>query len=324
MRDVKTRIRSRRTCVTIISAAVSFWITACGVPMSTHAVWADELPVNVAPLARVSASSHFNDAYRPEMAITGTLPSISQTQGSDWAVRGTSNGWFELRWAEPVQAGQILYYARMASPLVECFKDYEVYLNDSREPVVRGTLEHRHGPQRIEFPAQAVTKIRIEFLSVHPTSPNPGAAAIAVFAAPVTDDQLAEMRCRRKKRLPRPSPAQICSRDVSASARCCWSIASRWISPTSMCITSRASGPAAGCTSSGPRRDGGELTRIFDAGEGMITTADLSYDGARSSSPGAAAGTSPRTPWRTSRTSRNTPMSRTTTRSSASISTAAV
>lgn len=154
---------------------------------------AEGLPENLAVKARASASSQFNDSYRPQMAVRGVLPSDVQSDGTDWAARGTQNGWFELQWKEPVEAAQILYYARTTSPLLECFKDYAVYLNGEAQPAVRGTLEHRRGPQKIAVPKRRVTRLRIEFLSSHPGAINPGAGEIAVYPEPVTDAELEAM-----------------------------------------------------------------------------------------------------------------------------------
>ncbi|MHC4628741.1 MAG: DUF7402 domain-containing protein, partial [Planctomycetota bacterium] len=162
---------------------------------------ADELPVNLAPLARVSASSRFSDAYRPDMAVNNVIPSEFR-QDQDWAVKGTQTGWFSLRWDKAVEATQIIYYARVTSPLLETFKDYEVYLNDADQAAVSGTLEHRRGPQIIAFPKQKVTKIRLVFLSSYPGSPNPGAAEIAVYGTEVTEKQLAEMRIPPEEKTP--------------------------------------------------------------------------------------------------------------------------
>ncbi|HUU91591.1 MAG TPA: hypothetical protein VM238_10305, partial [Phycisphaerae bacterium] len=126
-----------RACVLIAAfAAVLPWGTAR----------ADAMPENLAPRAKVSASSQFSDAYRPEMAVSGAVPSEFQ-QDKDWAVRGTQDGEFALQWSKPVDAAQIIYYARVTSSLLECFKDYEVYLNGAKQPVVRGTLARRRGPQ---------------------------------------------------------------------------------------------------------------------------------------------------------------------------------
>ena len=53
---------------------------------------------------------------------SGVMPSDFQPDGGDWAVRGTQNGWFELQWDQPVEAAQIVYYARTTSPLLECLQ----------------------------------------------------------------------------------------------------------------------------------------------------------------------------------------------------------
>jgi len=163
---------------------------------------AEKLPENLATKAKVSASSQFSSAYRPQLAVSGRIPSGSGQAGGDWAVRGTQAGWFELRWAKPVEVAQIVYCARMDSPLLECFKDYAVYLNGEKKPAVSGSLQRRHGPQMIAVPRQKATKVRIEFLSSHPNSPNPGAAEIAVFASPLTKAQHAAMRTPPAERSP--------------------------------------------------------------------------------------------------------------------------
>ncbi len=240
---------------------------------------AGEMPENLAPQAKVSASSQFSDAYLPQMAVSGVIPSEFQ-QDSDWAVRATQQGHFTLKWDKPVEAAQVVYYARVTSPLLECFKDYEVYLNDEAKPVVRGTLEHRRGPQMIQFPRQQATTIRIEFLSSHPDSPNPGAAEIAVYGTPVTEKQLAEMRLPPEEKTPESRAlrrefldGKLGFRDILVIKRKPLTISHVYVYHVEgfrpggeLCVFS-------------PNQEGGELKSIFDAGEGMITTADLSYDG---------------------------------------------
>ena len=83
------------------------------------------------------------------------------------ALRGTQQGWFDLQWDQPVDVAQIIYYARVTSPLLECFKNYAVYLNGEEKPATPGTLERRRGPQSISVPKQRVTKIRIQFFSAY-------------------------------------------------------------------------------------------------------------------------------------------------------------
>ncbi len=240
---------------------------------------ADEIPENLAPAAKVSASSQFSDAYRPEMAITGVVPSEFQPDG-DWAVHATDKGQFTLKWDQPVEATQIVYYARVTSRLLECFKDYEVYLNDEKQPVVRGTLEHRRGPQLIDFPKQQVTTIRIEFLSVHPNSPNPGAAEIAVYGSPLTKRHLAEMRIPPEEK----TPAALALRRELLDGKLGFEdilLVKRKPLDISHVYVYHVEGyrPGGGLYVFSPDEEGGELKCIFDAGEGMITSADLSYEG---------------------------------------------
>ncbi|MBN2476717.1 MAG: PD40 domain-containing protein [Pirellulales bacterium] len=248
------------------------------VVLATTAIHAAE-PINLAPRATVSASSEFSNEFRAEMAIGGAVPS-EFLQDDDWAVKATQTGWFTLEWDKPVEAAQIIYYARRTSALLESFKDYEVYLNDEEKPTVRGALEHRRGPQRIDFPKRQVTKIRIEFLSSHPTSPNPGAAEIAVFASPVTEKQLAAMRI----------PPQEKTLEARALRR---ELLDGKLGFTDILLVKRKPldishvyvyhvegfRPGGGLYVFSPNESGGQLKCIFDAGEGMITTADLSYDG---------------------------------------------
>ena len=239
---------------------------------------ADDIPENLAPRARVSASSQHSDAYRPEMATSGVVPSEFQQDG-DWAVRGTQDGWFKLEWDQPVEATQIIYYARVTSPLLECFKDYEVYLNDAREPVVRGTLEHRRGPQLIGFPKQRIKTLRIEFLSSHPTSPNPGAAEIAVYGSPLTEKQLAEMRIPPEEKTPEARALRRALLDGELGFKDILVVKRKPLNISHVYVYHvEGFRPGGGLYVFSPDEDGGEVKCIFDAGGGMITTADLSYD----------------------------------------------
>ncbi len=238
------------------------------------------LPENLATKARVSASSQFSDSYRPEMATGGILPTDFQPDGEDWAVRGTQNGWFELQWDQSVEAAQILYYARTTSPLLECFKDYAVYLNGEADPAVQGTLQHRRGPQMIALPQQSVTRIRIEFLSSHPEAINPGAAEIAVFGEPMTDETLAAMSIPPEEKTPEATALRkqlmeghFGFRDILLVHRKPLDISHVYVYHV------EGYRPGGGLYLFTPDESGGQLKCIFDAGQGMITTADLSYDG---------------------------------------------
>jgi len=246
--------------------------------VSCGTAWAGEMPENLAPRAKVSASSQFSEKYRPAMAVSGVVPSAFR-EDDDWAVQGTQDGWFQLEWEKPVHAAQIIYYARVTSPLLECFKDYEVYLDGDEKPAVRGTLAHRRGPQMIDLPRRQVTKVRIVFLSSHPDSPNPGAAEIAVYGSPVTAKQLAEMRLPPGEKTPEARAlrrelldGKLGFRDILVVKRKPLDISHVYVYHV------EGFRPGGGLYVFTPTEEGGELKCIFDAGEGMITTADLSYD----------------------------------------------
>jgi len=254
-------------------------IAALGAVAWCGAARSAEMPENLAPRAKVSASSQFSDAYRPEMATSGTVPSEFQ-QDEDWAVKATPHGWFRLEWEQPVEAAEIVYYARVTGRLLECFKDYEVYVDDAPEPVVRGTLEHRRGPQLIRFPRQWVTSVRLEFLSSHPDSPNPGAAEIAVYGDPVTAEDLAQMRIPPEEKTAEARAlrrdlldGRLGFRDILVVKRKPLNISHVYVYHV------EGYQPGGGLYVVSPNEEGHEERCIFDAGEGMITTADLSYDG---------------------------------------------
>ncbi len=241
---------------------------------------AAEVPKSLAVAARVSASSQFNDEYAANKAATGVIPSDLQPTGGDWAVRGTQNGWFELQWGQPVEAAQIVYYARTTSPLLEVFKDYAVYLNGEPKPVVQGTLEHRRGPQKIALPKQRVTRVRIEFLSSHPEAQNPGAAEIAVYGVPITDAELDALSIPPEEKTPQALTlrkdliaGRFGFRDILLVKRKPLDISHVYVYHV------EGYRPGGGLYVFTPDESGGQLKCIFDAGQGMITTADLSYDG---------------------------------------------
>ena len=251
---------------------LSLLIVAVVAVGSTGAAGADAIPGNLAPKAKVSASSQFSGEYTPAMAINGGVP------GGDWAVRGTQDGHFTLQWAKGVEAAQIIYWARTTSDLLECFKDYEIYLDDAKTPTVKGRLAHRRGPQTINFKKQKVTKIHIKFLSSHPNSPNPGAAEIGVYAMPITKKQLIEMMIPANER----SEAAKAMRKELIAGKLGFTdilLVKRKPLNISHVYVYHVEGFRPGGGLYIYSADTGETKCIFDAGKGMITTADLSYDG---------------------------------------------
>ena len=60
-------------------------------------------------------------------------------------------GWFALQWPEPVDVAEIVYYGRTGMVMEECFKDYEVYLDDAAKPVARGTFKMTGEMEGLQF-----------------------------------------------------------------------------------------------------------------------------------------------------------------------------
>jgi hypothetical protein len=261
------------------TASLSLLLAAV-LAVSAVAGAAEKLPENLALKAKVSASSQFSGDYVAKNAANGST-------SSDWAVKGKQTGDFTLQWAKPIEAAQIVYWARTTGQHLENFKDYEVYLNDAKTPAVKGQLEHRGGPQLINFTKQKVSKILIKFLSVHPNSPNPGAAEISVYASSVTMKQLSSIakrafvKGRTSKELTEAGKTmqkdliagKLGFKDILLVKRHPLNISHVYVYHVEGYI------PGGGLYIYSPDEDGGKLKCIYDAKEGMITTADLSYDG---------------------------------------------
>ena len=152
------------------------------------------LPENHAPKAAVSANSEYSDQYLARFAVDGVIPG----QGSGradlahaWCVNNAvakNYGEFVLEWSTPIEVAEVVYWGRTSWFVSECWKDYQVFLDDQHEPVAKGTFAMKHGPQPIAIPKQKVKKIKLVFLNAY-GGPNPGAAEIQVFSEPLTKEQ---------------------------------------------------------------------------------------------------------------------------------------
>jgi len=264
----------RKQC--LIAAAVLTVIFAA-------ALRAEEL-TNLAPQATVSASSEYSGDYLARWAVDGKIPALECKADirEAWCVRGQDgkHGEFTLAWPEPVEVAEIVYFGRTGMIVQECFKDYEVYLDAAAEPAARGVFEMRHGPQRISIPRSTVRKIRIKFLSAHNGAPNPGASEIAVFGASPGDAQLARMLVPPYERTPESLrlrddllAGRMGFRDILLVKRHALNISHVYVYHVEGYQT------GGGLYVYRPDADGGRLRRLVDSSDGMISTADLSYDG---------------------------------------------
>jgi len=160
---------------------------------------AEVLPDNLAPAAQASATSEHNASYLAKFAIDGKIPPAGSTRedlSAAWCVLKAKTGDaadFTLTWPQPVRVAEIVYFGRTSWFMQECFKDYEVYLDDTAQPAARGTLEMLHGPQRIAIAPATVQKVAIKFLNSH-GGMNPGAAEIMVFGQELSRKQVAQLQ----------------------------------------------------------------------------------------------------------------------------------
>jgi len=157
------------------------------------------LPDNLAKTATTSATSEHNHQYLSKFAVDGKIPpagSQAADRGAAWCVLKEKSGDqadFAFQWKQPVEAAQIVYFGRTAWFVNECWKDFEVYLDDGAKPAAKGTLKMMHGPQPIAFPKTKLQKITIKFLNSY-GGYNPGAAEIMVFGENLSKEQLATLR----------------------------------------------------------------------------------------------------------------------------------
>jgi len=145
------------------------------------------LPENLALRATATATSEYSDKYLAKFAADGQVPAAYShaDPGKAWCVKGAThrNGAdLTLTWPQEVTVAEIVYYGRTAWFVEECWKDYEVYLDQAATPAAKGRFEMGHGPQRIKLAAPTKTKrLTLKFLSSY-GGLNPGASEIQVFA----------------------------------------------------------------------------------------------------------------------------------------------
>ncbi|MDR2761393.1 MAG: hypothetical protein LBB88_02180 [Planctomycetaceae bacterium] len=153
---------------------------------------------NIALKARVSANSEFNEMYSAKFAVDGIIPDTN-SQNNDykhcWCVKNEiakNHGEFTLQWDQPVNVAEIVYWGRTSFFLAECWKDYQVFLDNQTHPATIGTFQMKHGAQRINIPKQKVQKIKLVFNNSY-GGQNPGAAEIMVFPNSPTNSELQKL-----------------------------------------------------------------------------------------------------------------------------------
>jgi len=243
---------------------------------------AEPAPENLARRAKVSASSEYDGRYLARFAVDGLipLPLCQNDPEAAWATRGAASkfqGWLALEWDRPVDVAEIVYYGRTAMVLEECFKDYEVYFDDTAEPIVRGQFAMTGDPQRIKVPKTAVRKVTLKFLSAYTGRYNPGASEIAVYASSPSDKALLAFRTEARS----PAEEQL-AEDLYAGRLGFREVLliHRHHLALSHVYTYHVEGfrPGGGLYVYTPGPEGGALRCLVDSPEGEIIDCDLSYD----------------------------------------------
>ena len=155
-------------------------------------------PPNLAMEARAAASSQLKSATAAKYAVDGRVPAMGcrADDGAAWAVSGKVPlpAALTLEWDQPVEVAEVVYYGRTAWDSHECWKDYELYVDDVPIPSAKGRFSAVHGPQRVRLPGPVtVRRLTLKLLTSHGGA-NPGASEIKVFSQPVKDLDAAEVR----------------------------------------------------------------------------------------------------------------------------------
>ncbi len=159
---------------------------------------AADLPENLAPKAKISANSQYSNDYLAKFVADGQIPNADAKNDprKAWCVQGdTHRDGAELifQWDNPVRVAEIVYYARTAWFLNEGWKDYEVYADSQTQPLAKGSLEMRHGPQKITLPlAKTLRTLKLKFTSSYGGF-NPGASEIQVFPTKLNAQQIEKL-----------------------------------------------------------------------------------------------------------------------------------
>jgi len=185
-----------KSCHNPSFASHLFFILLMAGPL-VHAVDTPSLPENLVPKAEIQAVA-LNTLHLPQFVADGYVPQKNSKydNGSTWAVYGKTNrnnAQINFIWPDAVTVGEIIYYGRTAWDIKECFKDYQVLLDDRVDPVTTGKLKAVHGPQRIRLPKpRRVRKLSIKFTSSY-GGRNPGASEIQIFSESPTQEQLKQL-----------------------------------------------------------------------------------------------------------------------------------
>lgn len=149
-----------------------------------------KMPENLAPKAKISASSEYDQKYAARFVADGIIVGPRSGGGAGWAAKGSNHEkgvQLTFEWKTAVSAKEIVFYRRATDMKNEAWKNYRLFLNDDKEPFQTGTLQKIWGPQQIVLKSatrplpKKISKIVIDFTSCY-DGPNPGALEVQIFA----------------------------------------------------------------------------------------------------------------------------------------------
>jgi hypothetical protein len=165
---------------------------------------------NIAPAAKITANSEYNTSYLAKFVADGKIPGNGSNADLEkvWAVKGDTHGKgaeITFQWPAEVTVAEIVYFGRTAFEGGENWKDFEVYIDASSTPAVKGKLKAGHGPQGIKLARPTkLKKFRIKFTSSYGGT-NPGASEIQVYATNPAAGALGKLVPFAKARRGRPT-----------------------------------------------------------------------------------------------------------------------
>ena len=277
--------------LTLASMAVLVGMVALVTVPGSSVAESKTQPENLALKAKATASSSFNAQYLAKFACDGKIPAAGGKNdiGKAWVAKGNSHPGgvtFSLKWASPVTVAEVVYYGRTGWVWAENWRQYEVRLDDSKEPVAVGKLAAGHGPQRIKLakPARA-SSLTILFKNSY-GGPNPGASEIQVYSQSPPDKLLGKFS--------KPVHTGVGGAvvpEIKESPQLAGKLKSGKLGFTKMMLVQRHHIRCSHVYTyhcEGQKNGGGlfiydvttgEKTKLLDTADGQILGADLSYDG---------------------------------------------
>lgn len=234
-----------------------------------------DLPENVARKAKATASNEYSNQYAAKNVIDGEIPAAGSRAdtNSAWCVRGNvakDRGELTLVWEKPVEIAELVLFGRTAFGLEECWKNYDLLVDDRAEVLLSGKLEKTDLPQRVKLPkVQTLRKVTLRFKNSY-GGPNPGLSEVMAFAKPLSDEVLLRAMGLNEE-YPDWMPEGMGPMLV---------IQRNELNPSHV-YTYHAEGyrPGGALYVCRLTPDGPELTKLIDSPDGQILDCTLSYDG---------------------------------------------